>query len=69
MSKAKKTLEPRGELVTRAELAKLFGVAKTTVDAWVRRGCPIRARGGSGIRSQFDTAEVFEWCMYRDPRF
>lgn len=48
--------------VTRAELADILGVAKTTVDAWVSRGAPFVERGaGKGSRWAFDVAAVVEW--------
>ncbi|MEW6520772.1 MAG: terminase small subunit [Thermodesulfobacteriota bacterium] len=49
--------------VNRKELAKLFGVAPTTVDAWVSRGCPVILKDGKGRPSQYDTADVFKWCL------
>lgn len=47
--------------VTRAELAHVFDKALTTVDAWVRAGCPVVERGGRGRRWLFDLAAVADW--------
>jgi phage terminase Nu1 subunit (DNA packaging protein) len=53
---------PRGELVTRERMAALLGVARTTLDDWVRRGCPVhKASPRKGVPSQYDTAAVLEW--------
>lgn len=45
----------------RAELAEFFGVALTTVDAWVRLGCPFDQKGSPGREWRFDTAAVVRW--------
>lgn len=52
-----------GREITRAEVSALFGIALTTVDAWVRRGCPIVEKGGRGIPHKFDSAAVFWWAV------
>ena len=60
----------RGVELSRAQLAQVFGVALTTVDAWVRRGCPVIERGRRGVAYRFDSAAVFEWGVpveYRKP--
>ena len=49
------------KLVNRAELATLFEVSLPTVDAWVRKGCPVVERGGRGREWKFHFAEVFNW--------
>lgn len=51
----------RGAEVNRAQLANHFGVAKTTVDDWVQRGCPVEQRGSRGVPWKFNTAEIFKW--------
>ncbi|WP_323119992.1 terminase small subunit [Burkholderia alba] len=48
-------------MVNRAGVADVFGVALTTVDAWVRAGCPVIQRGGRGVEWQFNTADVVRW--------
>lgn len=47
--------------VNRAELAKIFDISLPTVDAWVRKGCPVEERGGRGREWKFHTSEVFNW--------
>jgi terminase small subunit / prophage DNA-packing protein len=51
----------RGKVVNRAELAEIHGVALTTIDAWVRGGCPVQQRGSRGIEWAFNTADVARW--------
>lgn len=52
----------RGQLVTRDGMATILGVARTTLDDWVRRGCPVhRPSPRKGVPAQFDTAAVLEW--------
>ena len=59
----------RGELVNRARMAALAGIAKTTLDEWVRRGCPVHRRARSkGSPAGFDTAAVFEWRLAQTSR-
>ena len=49
---------PKGMLLNRTELAHCFGVAKTTVDSWVRAGMPVfKPAKGRGYPAQFDTAD------------
>lgn len=53
---------PKGELVTRERMSAILGIAKTTLDEWVRRGCPVhRPSARKGIPSQYDTAAVLDW--------
>lgn len=61
MARPSKTATQRGSMVTRAEIADLFGVATTTVDQWVRSGCPIVEKGSKGVPAKFNTAEVARW--------
>jgi phage terminase Nu1 subunit (DNA packaging protein) len=55
----------RGQTVGKREIAQIFGVAESTVNEWVRRGCPVLDRGGKGISWQINTAEVSEWLKKR----
>lgn len=50
-----------GHRVNRTELAAVFGIALTTVDEWVRGGCPYIQKSGSGKGWVFDTADVARW--------
>ena len=45
----------------RSEIAQLFAVSPTTIDAWIRRGCPIEARGGHGRSHVFSIPKVVAW--------
>lgn len=58
-----KEVRPKGKILTRVELAYTFGVSKSTIDEWVRRGCPVRFKGGKGVPSEYDTARVFDWAL------
>lgn len=51
----------KGRVVSRAELADLFGVSAPTVDRWVAQGCPVEKEGGRGRAYQFNSASVAEW--------
>jgi terminase small subunit / prophage DNA-packing protein len=52
--------------VNRSDLAVVFGVAPTTVDAWVKAGCPYDSRAtGRGKGWVFDTADVSRWREQR----
>lgn len=42
-------------------MADFAGIAPTTLDAWVRRGCPAVARGGHGRAWTFNSADVLAW--------
>lgn len=48
-------------LVNRAKLAEIFDVALTTIDAWVKKGCPVVQRGARGVEWSFNTADVARW--------
>jgi phage terminase Nu1 subunit (DNA packaging protein) len=45
----------------RREVAEFFEVALTTVDGWIRKGCPVVERTGRGVPSKFDLRAVAEW--------
>lgn len=50
--------------LTRAQLAAVFGVHPSTIDGWVRRGCPVSepAKGvGRGNGAKFWTPDVVKW--------
>ncbi|MTH79411.1 terminase small subunit [Paracoccus aestuariivivens] len=51
----------KGKLVSRADLANIFGVTPPTVDRWVVQGCPVAKEGGRGRAYQFNTADIREW--------
>lgn len=51
----------KGRIVSRAELADIFGVTPPTVDKWVSQGCHVAKEGGRGRAYEFNTASVREW--------
>lgn len=54
----------KGQNVSRAGLADVFGVALTTVDSWVKKGCPVVVRGhGKGQEWKFNTAQISSWLQ------
>lgn len=58
----KEKKHPRGLLLNRGEIAHYLGIARTTVDDWVRAGMPIfKPAEGRGKSAQFDSAEVVTW--------
>lgn len=50
-----------GRIVNRADLASICNCSLPTVDAWVRKGCPVVERGSKGKEWRFDSAAVIEW--------
>jgi phage terminase Nu1 subunit (DNA packaging protein) len=56
--------EPCGALVNRVQMAAILGIAKTTLDEWVRRGCPVHRHARcKGAAAQFDIAKVIRWRL------
>lgn len=51
----------KGQVVKKGDLCELFGVSIPTVDGWLRDGCPCISRGGRGVASEFNTADVSQW--------
>jgi len=45
----------------KAELAELLGLSLPTLDAMVRRGCPVLQRGAQGREWCFDVPAVIKW--------
>lgn len=45
----------------RAETASHMGVNVTTLDRWVKEGCPVAQRGSRGIEWAFDLPDVVRW--------
>lgn len=56
----------KGKSLGKYEIAEFFGVAETTVDQWVRRGCPVVERGSKGKQWKINTAQVSDWLRQRD---
>jgi hypothetical protein len=55
------TTIPASRRFNKAEIADAFEVTLPTVDAWVRKGCPILQRGGRGISWELDVFAVYAW--------
>ena len=53
-------------VVGKAEAAQFFDVSLPTVDAWIRRGCPVEERGGRGRAWRLDLLKVAEWRHTKD---
>lgn len=51
----------RRGVVSKTALAELFAVSTTTVDNWVRRGCPVERRGSQRREAAFVVAAVLAW--------
>lgn len=52
----------KGQIVNRTGLSDIFGVALNTIDAWVKKGCPVVQKGGGrGQEWKFNTADVGKW--------
>mgnify|MGYP001601902110 FL=1 len=56
----------KGRTLGKQEIADLFGVSEVTVDAWIRKGCPIIQRGSKGVAWQINSAAVSNWLRERD---
>ncbi|MFH1147464.1 MAG: terminase small subunit [Pseudomonadota bacterium] len=52
--------------MNKAQIAEHFGIALTTLDHWIRRGCPVISRGGRGLDWDLDADEVESWRAGRD---
>lgn len=51
-------------IVNRNEIADIFGVAKTTIDSWVKKGCPVLEKSGTkGKPSKYNSANVYRWLL------
>jgi phage terminase Nu1 subunit (DNA packaging protein) len=55
-----------GWIVNREELAGILACAPTTVDRWIRAGCPIIERGKTSQGHRLNSAEVVKWLRGRD---
>lgn len=43
----------------------MFGVSVPTIDGWLRNGCPVIDKGGSGRVGRYNTADVADWLRQR----
>jgi phage terminase Nu1 subunit (DNA packaging protein) len=62
---AKRKPDIKENQVNKAGLAQIFGISATTVDNWLRHGCPVLQAGRAGRAYRFDTAAVFAWYVER----
>jgi len=53
-------------IVNRAGLAEAMGISDTTLDRWVREGCPIKSRGSRGRSHEFSVSDVIAWWGARE---
>ncbi|MCF6777640.1 terminase small subunit [Thiotrichales bacterium 19X7-9] len=56
----------KGKVVTRQQASDIFGIYVTTIDDWVRRGCPYLEKGGRGRAWSFNTANLFKWRLQEE---
>jgi phage terminase Nu1 subunit (DNA packaging protein) len=52
---------PDERIGNKADVANWFAVSLTTVDQWLRRGCPYLQRGERGKQWKFDLLAVAKW--------
>ena len=50
-------------IANRTQISDIFGVAKTTVDTWRKRGCPVVEANGKGRPSKYNTVDVHKWLL------
>jgi phage terminase Nu1 subunit (DNA packaging protein) len=55
-----------GLIVNREELAGILGCAPTTVDRYIRAGCPIIEHGTTSQGHRVNTADVVRWLRERE---
>lgn len=53
----------KGMTLNRAQLADFFGIALTTVDVWVKAGCPVQQRGSAGVPWEFNSRDIHQWQL------
>ncbi len=47
--------------LTKTQLAAAFDVSLPTIDAWLRRGCPVEQEGANGRAYKFSLPQVIKW--------
>ncbi len=52
--------------VNKAMCAEFFEVSLPTIEAWIRRGCPVIKKGDRGIPWTLDLLEVIRWRFEED---
>ena len=51
----------KGRTLNKNEVAEFFGVHLSTVNTWVRKGCPVESKGTNGKDWRMDSKAVHEW--------
>jgi phage terminase Nu1 subunit (DNA packaging protein) len=64
----KEAAVPAIRLANRTQAAAFFGIALTTLDAWVRQGAPVRRNGTKGVEAEFDLRNLALWRILKDER-
>ena len=50
-------------IASKQQVAEIFGAAPSTIESWVRKGCPRISKGAPGRQAQYDTVEVYRWLI------
>jgi hypothetical protein len=53
----------RGEIVTKTRLGAIVGKSQTTIEAWIKNGMPVIARGTKREGWKIDTAAAIDWAV------
>jgi phage terminase Nu1 subunit (DNA packaging protein) len=53
----------RGEIVTKTRLGAIIGKSQQTVEAWIKNGMPVIARGTKREGWKIDTASAIDWAI------
>lgn len=56
----------RGKLASINDTADIFGVSSSTVDKWLRQGCPYVEKGNKSKAWVINSAEVSKWLRARE---
>jgi phage terminase Nu1 subunit (DNA packaging protein) len=48
-------------IANKAQCAEFFGVSLPSIEAWIRKGMPVQARGAKGISWEIDLLEACKW--------
>jgi len=46
-------------------MAQILGVALTSLDSFVKEGCPVIKKAGKGVASEYDAPSVVQWYVQR----
>ena len=60
-SVSKLNKSPSKRYGNKSDAAEFFDINLTTLNSWIRRGCPVMHRGARGQSYQFDLLEVAKW--------